>query len=80
MKQDLMTHWRDSAHFPRFFMLDARACLPFLIFFLHMRLATLLISIAVVLFLAVLNRFNLSLSSFMLILRETITGRKKTIS
>ena len=79
MTNELMTHWRDSAHFPRFFMLDARACLPFLIFLVHMRKETLMLSLAVVFFLAVLNRFNLSLSSFLLILRETITGRKKVV-
>lgn len=74
---ELATHWRDSAYYPKLFMLDARACFPFLLFFLHMRLSTLLISLVVVIFLAILNKFNLTLRAFFTVLREAIAGSKK---
>ncbi len=74
---ELSTHWRDSAFYPKFYMLDARVCFPFLLFFLHMRLSTLLISFVAVIFLAILNKFNLTLRAFFIVLRETIAGSKK---
>ncbi|WP_235603271.1 hypothetical protein [Piscirickettsia litoralis] len=34
MKYDeLSTHWRDSAFYPKFYMLDARVCFPFVLIF-----------------------------------------------
>ena len=74
---ELATHWRDSAFFPKFFMLDARVCLPFLLFFLHMHLSTFIVSVISVVFLAILNHFNLTLSSFFTVLRESIAGHRK---
>ena len=74
---ELGSHWRDSAFFPKFYMLDARVCFPFLLFFFHMRISTLLISLSAVIFLAILNKFNLTLKSFFIVLRETVGGSKK---
>ncbi|ERL63164.1 IcmT/TraK family protein [Piscirickettsia salmonis] len=76
-KNSLSSHWRDSAFYPKFYVLDARVCFPFLLFFLHMRLSTLMISLIAVVFLAILKKFNLSLSSFFIVIREIFTGSKK---
>ncbi|MFZ9035712.1 MAG: IcmT/TraK family protein [Francisellaceae bacterium] len=74
---ELATHWRDSAYYPKFYFLDARVCFPFLLFFFHMRLSTFLICLIAVIFLAILHRFNLSLKAFFTIIRESIIGHHK---
>ncbi|ODN43842.1 IcmT/TraK family protein [Piscirickettsia litoralis] len=76
-QNELSTHWRDSAYYPKLFMLDARVCFPFLLFLLHMRMSTLLISLIAVIFLAILNKFNLTLRAFFTVLREAVAGSKK---
>ena len=76
-QDDLSTHWRDSAYFPKFYMLDARVCFPFLIFFFHMRVSTFIIAICAVIFLAILNKMSLNLKSFFIVIREFISGNKK---
>ncbi|OAJ35146.1 IcmT/TraK family protein [Piscirickettsia salmonis] len=76
-QNNLSSHWRDSAFYPKFYVLDARVCFPFLLFFLHMRLSTLMISLIAVVFLAILKKFNLNLSSFFIVVREIFTGSKK---
>ncbi|WP_317135158.1 hypothetical protein [Piscirickettsia litoralis] len=42
-----------------------------------MRLSTLFVTLVAVIFLAILNKFNLTLMAFFIVLRETIAGSKK---
>lgn len=66
--------WRDSARQPRFFMVDALAALPLVLFLLHIRLWTLYVAIATMIFFAILERFNFTVPVFMRWLRSTLAG------
>ena len=68
------THWRDASRTPRFYFMDAFAAFPFLIFFLHIRLWTFFLAIAVVAFFVVLEKFKFSLPVFFRWIRATIAG------
>mgnify|MGYP006327536373 FL=1 len=43
-------HWRDSARIPRFFLIDARAAFPLLLFLLHIRVWSFLLALVVMAF------------------------------
>lgn len=68
-------YWRDSARGARFFMVDAMAVLPLVVFFLHIRLWTLYLAIATMTFFGILERFNFTVPVFFRWLRSTIAGR-----
>jgi intracellular multiplication protein IcmT len=68
-------YWRDSARTPRFFMVDALAALPLVLFLLHIRLWTFYIAIVTVIFFAILERFNFTVPVFMRWARSTIAGK-----
>ena len=74
------THWRDSARHPRFFMIDARAAFPLLLFLMHIRLWTFLVAMIVIIFFAMLERFGFTLTVFFRWLRSFIAGPNKTSS
>lgn len=67
-------YWRDSARSPRFFMVDAMAALPLVLFMLHIRLWTLYLAIATMVFFAILERFNFTVPVFMRWLRSQLAG------
>ncbi len=58
------THWRDSARRARFFGIDAYAALPILIFLMHMRLWTFLLSICLIIFFSIIEHFKFTLPVF----------------
>jgi len=68
-------YWRDSARNPRFFMVDALAALPLVIFLLHIRTWTFYLAIATVVFFAILERFHFTVPVFMRWVRSNIAGR-----
>jgi len=70
-------HWRDSARYPRFFLIDARASFPLLLFLLHIRLWTFLFAISVMAFFGMLERYGFSLTVFLRWLRSTLAGPRK---
>ena len=70
-------YWRDSARNPRFFMVDALAALPLVLFLLHIRLWTFYLALITVIFFGVLERFNFTVPVFLRWLRSTIAGRIK---
>ncbi len=68
-------YWRDSARTPRFFMVDALAALPLVLFLLHIRFWTFYIAIATVIFFTILERFSFTVPVFMRWARSTIAGK-----
>jgi len=71
-------HWRDSARQTRFFLIDARAAFPLLLFLLHIRFWTFVLSILTTLFFAVLERYGFTVSIFVRWLRNMIAGSRKS--
>lgn len=68
-------YWRDSARNPRFFMVDALAALPLVIFLLHIRWWTFYTALAAMVFFGILERFSFTVPVFMRWLRSTIAGK-----
>lgn len=71
------THWRDSALTPKFFIIDARVCIPILVVLLHMRIWTVILAAIVFIFFTLLERWRISLPVFLRLLRTTIAGNEK---
>lgn len=70
-------HWRDSARQPRFFLIDARAAFPLLLFLLHITLWTFFLAVGVMVFFGMLERYGFSLTVFLRWLRSTLAGPRK---
>ncbi len=71
-------HWRDSARHTRFFMVDARAAFPLLLFLMHIRVWTFTVAIVAMFFFGLLERYGFTMRVFRHWLRELIAGRHKT--
>lgn len=71
---DTGAHWRDIARTPRFYIMDALAAFPLLLFFLHMRLWTFIVAVLIVLFLMALERFKFTIPVFIRWTRSTLAG------
>lgn len=69
--------WRDSARTPRFFFVDAYSVLPLVVFLVHIRLWTFVVSLLTMVFFAVLERFNFTVPVFMRWLRSSLAGKVK---
>lgn len=67
--------WRDSARNPRFFVVDALAAFPLVLFLLHIRLWTFYLAILAIIFFAVIERFNFTIPIFLRWVRSTLAGR-----
>jgi intracellular multiplication protein IcmT len=75
MKTNLSdAHWRDSARRTRFFFIDAIAAFPLLLLLLHVRFWTFLITLSVIIFLSILERFNFTIPIFFRFLRSWLAG------
>lgn len=70
-------HWRDSARYPRFFIIDARAAFPILFMLIHIRLWTFLLTVAITLFFAVLHRYGFTVTVFARWIRSSLAGPRK---
>lgn len=68
------THWRDVARTPRFYFMDAWSALPILLFLMHMRLWTFILSIVCMIFFIILEKFKFTVPVFFRWLRATIAG------
>ncbi len=68
------TSWRDVARTPRFYFMDAWSALPILIFLMHMRLWTFLLSLVWIAFFIVLEKFKFTVPVFFRWLRATLAG------
>ncbi|GJM07234.1 MAG: phosphoesterase [marine bacterium B5-7] len=73
-------HWRDSARMPRFFMVDARAAFPFLVFLLHISWWTFWVAIVAMIFFAALERYGFTVPVFLRWFRSSLAGRRKIAS
>lgn len=70
-------HWRDSARKPRFFIIDARAAFPLLLFLLHIRLWSFVLAVVTMLFFGALERYGFSLTVFGRWVRTKLAGPRK---
>ena len=73
-------HWRDSARSARFFVVDARAAFPLLLFLMHIRLWSFILAIIATLFFALLERYGFTVPVFIRWVRSMIAGPYKTAS
>ncbi|MFU8797800.1 MAG: IcmT/TraK family protein [Gammaproteobacteria bacterium] len=71
------THWRDSARAAKFFMIDAVAAFPLVLFFLHIRFWTFIVAIVTMIFFTVLRRFGFSIPVFLRLFRGFLAGPRK---
>lgn len=71
-------HWRDSARAARFFIVDARAAFPFLLFLLHIRWWTFFLAIIAMCFFGLLERYGFTVVVFMRLLRSFLAGPRKS--
>lgn len=77
IQDQLNWHWRNSMRIVRFFMLDARAAIPFLVLLVYFRLSTLMIAIIVTTIFYFLERKGLTFASALRNLRLWIIGRER---
>lgn len=70
-------HWRDSARYPRFFFVDARASFPILFALVHITLWTVSIALAAMVFFSILNRYGFTVAVFGRWLRSFLAGPRK---
>ena len=76
-KINVEAHWRDSARRPRFFLVDARAAFPLVLFLMHIRLWTAVVAVIATLFFAVLERYFFTVGVFLRWLRSFLAGPRK---
>jgi len=70
-----MSYWRNSFKYPRFFFLDARVAVFFLLFLLHIRIWTLIIMILVFAVFYMMERYGINFSSALRGARSYLTGK-----
>lgn len=70
-------YWRDSARVPKFYLIDAGAALPMLIFLLHIRLWTFMVAILATIFFTILARYGFTVTVFFRWLRNFLGGSRK---
>ena len=71
-------NWRDSARVPYFFIMDARAAYPLLLFICHIRLWTFILCVSVMLVLALLQKFGYTVPVFGRLAKAFIAGPIRT--
>lgn len=69
--------WRDSARSPRFFLVDAKAVFPILLWALHMRWWTFIVACIAIVFFSILNRYGFTVEVFGRWLRSSLAGKRK---
>ncbi len=74
------THWRDSARQPRFFIVDARAAFPLVLFVLHISLWTFIVAATFMLFFSMIERFGFTVKIFFRWLKAFLAGPRKMSS
>ena len=74
-KQD--THWRDSGRRARFWIFDAQACFPIVLWLLHIKWWTFIVAVVATIFFAILIRRGFTLTVFFRWLRSNLAGSRK---
>lgn len=70
-------HWRNSMRPARFFALDARAAIPFIILLFHFRVSTLIVTIAITGFFRHLERKGMTFPSALRAMRSWFVGQSR---
>ena len=70
-------HWRDSARPIKFFMWDGRAAFPVVIFLMHIAWWTFILTVVLIGFFSILNRYGFTPIVFGRWLRSIIAGNRK---
>lgn len=70
-------HWRDSARSARFFLVDARAAFPILLFLLHIRIWTAILAGVAIVFFGILEHFGFTVPVFLRYVRTVLSGPRK---
>lgn len=70
-------HWRDSARTARFYMVDANASFPLLLFLVHMKFWTFMLALLFMVFFTVVARFGFTVPVFFRWFRLTLAGPRK---
>lgn len=70
-------NWRDSAREAKFFVFDAKAAFPFLLFLVHIRWWTFIAATCTMIFFTVLNYFGFSIVVFLRAVRSFVAGPRK---
>jgi len=70
-------HWRDSARLPKFFIFDATAAFPLLLFLLHIKMWTFVVAVSAMCFFTVLNHFGYTAIVFLRAIRSFFAGKRK---
>ncbi len=79
MADDIYAHWRDSALTPLMFKVDARASFLVLLCLFHATYYTIGAAAVFIIFLTILNYYNVSLSAFLRLMRTALGGSRKII-
>jgi intracellular multiplication protein IcmT len=70
-------HWRDSARSARFFMMDARAVFPFVLFLMHIKWWTFWVAVVGMLFFIAIEKYGFTVPIFLRWLRTSMVGAHK---
>jgi hypothetical protein len=79
MADDIYAHWRDSALIPLMFKVDARAFFLVILALFHATFYTVGAVIIAVIFLSILNYYNISLMACIRLTRTFLGGSRKII-
>lgn len=77
MKVNADAHWRDSARPVKFFIWDGRAVFPVVLLLIHIAIWTIALTIALIAFFSLLNRYGFTPIVFLRWLRCTVAGPRK---
>lgn len=70
-------HWRDSARSARFFMVDARAAFPILLFLMNIRVWTAILVVVSMIFFGIIEHYGFTVPVFLRWLRSFLAGNRK---
>ncbi len=70
-------HWRDSSRPAQFWIFDARATFPLVLFIFHIKMWTFVLAIIAMIFFALLNKYGFSIPVFWRWLRSTVAGKRR---
>jgi hypothetical protein len=77
VRDALNWHWRNNMRIVRFFMLDARAALPFLVLLVYLRWSSVILAVIVTTIFYLLERQGLTFAAALRNLRQWIVGRNR---
>lgn len=70
-------HWRDSARPIKFFIWDGRAVFPVVLLLIHIAVWTVILTVVLIAFFSLLNRYGFTPIVFLRWIRSAIAGPRK---